>query len=159
MVLLLSPNLRIPWRYTNQMAQEGHVWNCTAVWIHCAHLPNGSIYNQALLDKVLLALNIINSNIDAARFSLLVEPAKLASRLRRSTRKASRMTVIALVVITMSSWIQACMLLSLSGEVPNMDISCCLPLFGMIPMMIDCLTKVHSKTSRLLALASTDVVK
>jgi hypothetical protein len=72
-VLSISPALLLPWRYTDEQSRSFRSWNCTAVWLHAANLPNGEIYRADLCLDLQEALNILAANKESARYSLLVD--------------------------------------------------------------------------------------
>ena len=85
----LASSLRLPWKYTAAMAAEGHVWECTAVWVHSAFLPNdacqasASASASASVSAVREAVDVISSDVDRARYTLLVDPEGLFFDRRR----------------------------------------------------------------------------
>lgn len=72
-VVPLSPRLCVGWKYRGN---AGLVWECTAVWLHSAALPNGSVYTSSLYIDLRDAINRIarDKDSDAVRYSLLVRP-------------------------------------------------------------------------------------
>jgi hypothetical protein len=73
-VVTLSPRIRLPWQYTSDQVDEGDVWECGAVWLHVANLPNGQVYTHSVFEELTEALNILHANVDAARYRLLISP-------------------------------------------------------------------------------------
>ena len=73
-VITMTPRLRIPWKYNEDQEMEGDVWECGAVWIHCATCENGEIYQASLHEELREAVNILNANIERAQYTLLVNP-------------------------------------------------------------------------------------
>ena len=75
-VLTLAPRLRLRWSHTEEQAEEGDVWECGAVWVHCAYLENGDMsgYTADVHRDLEAALNVIASDPIKARYTLLVTP-------------------------------------------------------------------------------------
>ena len=73
-VLTLTPRLRLRWWYTEEQYTEGDVWECGTVWLHCAHLANGTVYSADVHRDLEEALRVIASDPAKARYTLLVSP-------------------------------------------------------------------------------------
>ena len=80
-VLIVTPPLALPWRYTDSQVAEGRVWSCSAVWL----LDRTKCFARreemyAALEK---AMNTIETDKERVRYSLLVnEDGMISSKLR-----------------------------------------------------------------------------
>jgi hypothetical protein len=80
-VVKISPPIHLPWRYTHEQEKKGDVWEFGSVWLHNAR-PVEIGRQQAeynMQDKMVRvdlerALAILKDNVDAARYTLLVNP-------------------------------------------------------------------------------------
>ncbi len=70
-VLSLTPRLRIPWCYADNPEYVQDVWECRAVWLHHAGMPNGAAYTAGLHRDLQEAVNAIPSR---AQRTLLIDP-------------------------------------------------------------------------------------
>jgi hypothetical protein len=77
-VVTVSPRIRLPWHYTPEQEIDGNVWECGAVWLHCAGLPNGEVYSADVIDDLRLALETLKQDVEKARYTLLVNPDGMA---------------------------------------------------------------------------------
>ncbi len=77
-VMTLAPRIRLPWAYTQEQEEEGDVWECGAVWLHSAALPNGTVYTADLHEDLRQALEMLRGNITAAKYTLLVDPGGMS---------------------------------------------------------------------------------
>jgi hypothetical protein len=73
-VMTLTPSIRLPWHYTPAQASKGDVWECGAVWLHDASLPNGSMYTTAIYQDLCDVLSTLKDNPERAQYTLLVNP-------------------------------------------------------------------------------------
>ena len=73
-VVSVRPRLRLPWRFTPEQADEGDVWECGAVWLHSARVPNGEVYSAAVQTDLMRALDVLKQDVDRAQYTLLVTP-------------------------------------------------------------------------------------
>jgi hypothetical protein len=71
-VLSIQPRLRLKWWYTEAQAEEGDVWECSAVWLHCPSVPNGTVYPEYLHRDLQAALRRIQEEPESSRYTLLV---------------------------------------------------------------------------------------
>jgi hypothetical protein len=80
-VLIVTPPLTLPWRYTAKQVAEGRVWSCSAVWLLDRTVPpRRKEETYTALEK---ALNTIARDKDRVRWSLLVNSDGMSySRLR-----------------------------------------------------------------------------
>lgn len=70
----LKPALLLPWRYTEEQRRCSKPWSCTAVWLHHAHDPNGTVPSGPLVADVLKAINKMASSKNSLAKTLLVRP-------------------------------------------------------------------------------------
>jgi hypothetical protein len=82
-VVTLAPRMAFPWRYTAQQASAGTVWECGAVWLHCAGVPNGEVYPASVHADLRDVLNTLKTRPETARYTLLVAPEGMAYDRRR----------------------------------------------------------------------------
>ncbi|PNH02117.1 hypothetical protein TSOC_011932 [Tetrabaena socialis] len=72
-VVNIRPSLRLPWRYTEEQQRLYRTWDCSAVWLHSAAQPNGTVYLGTLYAD-LEAINIIATDKSKCQYTLLVSP-------------------------------------------------------------------------------------
>ena len=65
----IEPRLRF--KYVDHVTFDDDMWECNAVWLHCLHLPNGSIYTASVFEMLKEAVNILSHTPGAARYTLL----------------------------------------------------------------------------------------
>lgn len=68
----LTPKLRLPWAYTAAQEIARDIWECSAVWLHAANLPNGQVYAQNLYDDLREIINTLAGAKRSAQHTLLV---------------------------------------------------------------------------------------
>ena len=73
-VLGLEPALLLNWRYTEEQRLHYKPWRCTAVWLHHAHQPNGTVPSAALVLDLQAAINKMASSKETLAKTLLVNP-------------------------------------------------------------------------------------
>ena len=50
------------------------MWECTAVWVHCAYLPNAEVCPASDSANASSALDVIGRYVESAQYTLLVNP-------------------------------------------------------------------------------------
>jgi hypothetical protein len=79
-VLVVTPPLALPWRYTDSQVSEGRAWSCSAVWLLDRTCSACREENYTALER---ALTTIESDKERVRYSLLVnEDGMSYSKLR-----------------------------------------------------------------------------